>query len=144
MILVSFILSLLWATFPAVTNSTGFTTQTLPVHFRWDNTTHDRSYLGGGVAVDSLTNLVARVGADNIRYVEVVAYASPEGNYEHNMNLSRNRALELKTLLSRNIPELADRMYVSPGGEAWALLHKRIEDDISLAAESRNKILSIP
>ena len=144
----SFITAILLASATAV-NASGSLSESnpvvreFPVCFRWDNTTHDRSYLGGGVAVDSLTNLVARVGADNIRYVEVVAYASPEGDYEHNMNLSRNRALELKTLLSRNIPELADRMYVSPGGEAWALLHKRIEDDTSLSAESRNKILRV-
>lgn len=143
MVLVSFILSLLWATFPAVSDSTGFATQTLPVHFRWDNTTHDKEYMGGGAAVDSLASLVAKVGADNINSIEVTAYASPEGVYEHNMMLSRQRAKSLKTLLIESIPDLADKFNVIPGGEAWELLRARVAVDSTLCDASRERVLKI-
>ena len=143
MVLVSFILSILWATFPVVTDSTGFATQTLPVHFKWDNYSHDREYLGGGVAVDSLANLVARVGADNIKTIEVTAYASPEGVYEHNLMLSRQRAKSLKTLLTESIPDLADKFNVIPGGEAWELLRDRVAADSTLCDASRARVLKI-
>lgn len=117
--------------------------QTPPIFFRWDNPHYDATYGRNRAAADSLVQLLKRIGPDSIEYVEFTAFASPEGVYERNQQLSRLRTAEVRWLIRKNYPEFSSKLRIRPGGEGWTLLRPRIAADKRMTAKSKNRILSI-
>ena len=73
--------------------------------------------------------------------IEINGYASPEGGYQSNMQLSCDRAHAVKDHLMKNIPELSDSLFLlNCMGENWDDLQNRI-----LASDMpyRNEVLAI-
>ena len=113
--------------------------------FRWDKSNYEDNYLGNSEAADKLLNLLQEVGVENVDSVSVVAYASPEGVYEHNLKLSRNRAREFDAAVRARIglQEKYIPIRVTPGGEAWDLLRLRVEADSTVSDAARTRILKL-
>lgn len=112
------------------------------LHFRWDNVTYDNSYLDNAEAAALLTDLIQKMGPERIDSVSVTAYASPEGVYEHNLLLSKNRAREFSRILQPEISKLGISVKVRPGGEAWDLLRARVVADSTMSKKAKERILS--
>ena len=113
----------------------------VPIHFRWDGARHDRSYFDNNTATDSLLNVLANIGYDNINKIEVTGFSSPEGVSEHNVKLSKQRADAVGSLIRKDVPQLSSKVYTYPGGEGWALLRERVEADMALSVPTCNRIL---
>ena len=111
------------------------------LHFRWDNTTYDSDYLDNSEAATKLVDLLKAMGPESIDSVSVVAYASPEGVYEHNMMLSRKRAAEFSRALKPKLGNMGFPVNVRPGGESWALLVERVKADSTMSETARKRVL---
>lgn len=112
-------------------------------HFRCDISEYDAAYLENREAVVSLEQILREAGTERVESIDVVAYASPEGRLERNLELSRKRAEALAPLVETYLPDYAHLITVEAGGEAWEPLRLRIERDTLITEASRNKILRI-
>lgn len=113
--------------------------------FRWDRSNYEDSYLGNAEAADKLFNLLEEIGEESIDSVSVVAYASPEGVYEHNLKLSRSRAREFNAAVKQRIGLHEKRfpIRVTSGGEAWELLRSRVAADSTMSKDAKSRILAL-
>jgi len=112
--------------------------------FRWDKTNYDENYLSNSKVAANLCSLLEEIGYENIDSVSVVAYASPEGVYEHNMMLSRRRAAEFDRAIRERLGLGSGvRINVRPGGEAWDLLRSRVAADTVMSSVARDRVLKI-
>ena len=75
--------------------------QEATLHFRWDKSDYEDTYLENSDAAEKLCNFLEMLGENRIDSVIVTAYASPEGVYEHNMKLSRERAKQFRIAVSK-------------------------------------------
>lgn len=113
--------------------------------FRWDKSNYEDNYRSNSQAADKVYNLLKDIGTERVDSVIVKAYASPEGAYGHNMDLSRRRALEFDRavkekmgLVGADIP-----ITVLPGGEAWEQLRARVEADTVISATAKKRTLAL-
>ena len=115
------------------------------VHFRWNKYRYEASYLDNEDAAKRIRQLLEEIGFEHIDSVVVTAYASPEGVYEHNQMLSRKRAREFERVVKSELGLAGGEVAVTvkPGGEAWALLRERIEQDESVSETARERILKL-
>ena len=115
------------------------------LHFRWNQTNYQENYLTNADAAEKLCRMLEEIGLENIDSVSVVAYASPEGVYEHNLQLSRSRAREFNAAVRERIGLGGNgfRLDVRPGGEAWELLRTRVMADTAVSAAARSRILKV-
>ena len=111
------------------------------LYFPWNDSQWTEGYFGNRQYVDSVSCFISNVGADNIDAMDVTAYASPEGSYQNNMRLSRERAAQFNCLLGNQIPSVPSN--VKAGGEAWDLLRKRVVIDSKIRPDLKQKILRI-
>lgn len=113
--------------------------------FRWDKSNYEDNYLGNSEAADKLFNLLEEIGEESIDSVNVVAYASPEGVYEHNLKLSRNRAREFDAAVKQRIGLHAMNIpiRVTAGGEAWEQLRHRVAADSTMSEAARGRTLAL-
>lgn len=115
------------------------------VYFRWDKSNYEDNYRSNSQAADKVYNLMKEIGTERVDSVIVKAYASPEGAYGHNMDLSRRRAMEFDRavkekmgLMGADIP-----ITVLPGGEAWEQLRARVEADTVISATAKKRTLAL-
>ena len=115
------------------------------VYFRWDKSNYEDNYRSNSQAADKVYNLMKDIGTERVDSVIVKAYASPEGAYGHNMDLSRRRAMEFDRavrekmgLMGADIP-----ITVLPGGEAWEQLRARVEADTVISATAKQRTLAL-
>ena len=115
------------------------------VYFRWDKSNYEDNYQSNSQAANKVYNLLKDIGTERVDSVIVKAYASPEGAYGHNMDLSRRRALEFDRavkekmgLVGADIP-----ITVLPGGEAWEQLRARVEADTVISATAKKRTLAL-
>ena len=115
------------------------------VIFRWDKAIYEDSYFGNSEAADKLLSLLEEIGEENIDSVSVIAYASPEGVYEHNLMLSRRRAREFDLAVKDRIGLKGKnlRITVLPGGEAWEQLRDRVAADSTMSDAARSITLKV-
>lgn len=119
-------------------------TETVQIHFGLDKTKYDESLMGNGQAVAELARMVERIGQGNLQSIEVIGYASPEGVREHNLYLCRERAKSAKNALRAALPEWARaRVITSTGGESWDLFRERVEQDTTISAKTKKRVLAI-
>ena len=115
------------------------------IHFRWNQTNYEENYLTNSDAANKLCSMLEEIGLESIDSVNVVAYASPEGVYEHNMMLSRNRAQEFNAAVRERIGlgGSSFKLDVRPGGEAWELLRTRVVADTVVSETARSRVLNL-
>ena len=115
------------------------------LHFRWDKSDYEDTYLQNSDAAEKLCQFLEMLGEDRIDSVSVMAYASPEGVYEHNMKLSRDRAKQFRIAMQQRMAMdgLDVKLRVRPGGEAWGPLRKRVAEDTVISDVARERILKV-
>lgn len=91
----------------------------------------DETYNGNADELSSISRLLEPLVADDPNYriisLTVTAYASPEGIYEDNLQLSRQRAESMKNYLKRRYPRLGEvNITTVAGGEDWRDLRRLI------------------
>lgn len=119
--------------------------QEATLHFRWDKSDYEDTYLQNSDAAEKLCQFLEMLGEDRIDSVSVMAYASPEGVYEHNMKLSRDRAKQFRIAMQNRMAMdgLEVKLRVRPGGEAWGPLRKRVAEDTNISDVARERILKV-
>lgn len=111
------------------------------VYFRFDKSTHDPNNITNIASIDSLSRFIKRVGPDKIEHVDITSHSSPDGVYEHNMKLCRQRARYVANLVSGRFPELKGKIKTHYGGEAWGMLRDRVLADKKLSKHTRERII---
>ena len=109
------------------------------VHFPFDNAVVSSQYMQNASAIAALDSLVALLGEDTA--LEVISYASPEGNYAYNVKLAARRAEAFRQFILKRYPSLT--VTVSPNGESWEELRANVVADTRLEASEKEKILNI-
>ena len=100
-------------------------------------------YLKNSEIADSLSRLIDRIGLENVESIDVTAYASPEGVYENNLRLCRERSTRFGQVVGERLPALSGLVHVRTGGEAWGLLRERVVADSGMDDGLRGRILQI-
>ena len=115
----------------------------IDVHFRFDKSQFDMNYMGNAQALDRFAQVVDSIGLDRIDSVVVVSQSSPEGVYEHNMKLSRNRAATMRRVVLQRHPELENLLHVHPDGESWEGLRRYVANDKKMKQQTIDQVLRI-
>ena len=76
---------------------------------------------------DTISNIVSNT-KNQLANIEITGFASPEGVYQSNMQLSCKRANAVKNHLMKNIPELSDSLFtLNCLGENWDDLLRMVQ-----------------
>ena len=111
------------------------------VFFRVNSTVIDLGYFGNAEALQKLDKTID-IFRMNIDSVSIVAYASPEGNFQYNQWLSANRAAAMRKLLVEKYNDVDFKSIKEiVGGPDFAGLTKKIEADPNIPY--RDEVLRI-
>ena len=108
-------------------------------HYPFDNAVVSSQYMQNASALAALDSLAAL--AEPGTALEVISYASPEGNYAYNVKLASRRAEAFRNYIVKHYPHLT--VTVNPCGESWDDLRANVVADTRLEADVREKILNI-
>ena len=117
--------------------------QNIEVYFKFDKYDLELNYMGNKASLHKLAHQIDSIGVSKIDSIIIVSQSSPEGVYEHNLMLSKNRATTMHKYILNNYPELCKRLFVHPDGEAWAQLREYVKKDTLMKKSSIEKIISI-
>ncbi|MBQ8607889.1 MAG: DUF3575 domain-containing protein [Bacteroidaceae bacterium] len=115
----------------------------IEVHFKFDKYNLDLDYMGNDTSLRNFAHKIDSIGISNIDSIVVVSQSSPEGVYEHNLMLSRNRANTMRKYILDKHPELLNCLHVYPDGESWFQLREYIKKDTLMKKSSIEKVISI-
>lgn len=93
--------------------------------------------------IEKSVNAVHAIEGAKIVNITIEAYASPEGDLNHNIELSTNRAVALKDYMVETYGLDADSFVVRSRGENWEGLRASIAEDSSLTEKEKSDILRI-
>ncbi len=121
----------------------------MPVRYRLDNFVLDESYSQNSehlTSILSAIDLIFKSDSIKVSHVDIAGYASPEGDYDHNVELGQKRAEALKTYILNKEPRLtADKVAARSGGEDWYGLRKLVvESDMVGKDQVLNIIDNVP
>jgi len=117
--------------------------ENINVHFKFDKYNLDLDYMGNDTSLRNFAHKIDSIGISNIDSIVVVSQSSPEGVYEHNLMLSRNRANTMRKYILDKHPELHDCLHVHPDGESWARLREYVKRDTMMKHSTIEKVISI-
>lgn len=98
--------------------------QNIEVHFKFDKYNLDLDYMGNRGSLERFSHKVDSIGYSKIDSIVIISQSSPEGIYEHNLMLSRNRANTMRRHILDRHPNLSHLLYVHPDGESWERLRE--------------------
>lgn len=102
-----------------------------------------RDYKNNSVALSKVDNIVREIRTDGnltIQCFHIVGYASPEGNYNSNMELSKKRACSFVDYLVKSHGLDRSLMKTDWKGEDWEGLRKQVE---ASALTERDEIIAV-
>lgn len=115
----------------------------IEVHFRFDKYNLDLSYMGNDASLQDFAHKIDSIGISRIDSIVIVSQSSPEGVYEHNLMLSRNRANTMRKYILGKHPELKDILFVHPDGESWGRLREYVLKDTMMKESTIEKVVSV-
>lgn len=113
------------------------------IHFRFDDYRIDAAYMENAGSLANLDSLLQRLDVSSVDSVVVIAGASPEGVYEHNLYLAGKRVQSVKAYLVGSHPEWNEKILCRSLGENWLALRICLLQDKSLSEEMRQKVLAM-
>lgn len=113
------------------------------IHFRFDDYRIDATYMENAGSLANLDSLLQRLDVSSVDSVVVIAGASPEGVYEHNLYLAGKRVQSVKAYLVGSHPEWNEKILCRSLGENWLALRICLLQDKSLSEEMRQKVLAV-
>ena len=117
--------------------------QNIEVHFKFDKYNLELDYMGNNTSLQNFAKVIDSIGISNIDSIVVISQSSPEGVYEHNLMLSRNRANTIRKYLLNQHPELDEILYVYPDGESWSQLREYVKRDTLMKQSTIDKVISV-
>ena len=115
----------------------------IEVHFKFDKYNLDLDYMGNANSLQDFAHKIDSIGISKIDSIVIISQSSPEGVYEHNLMLSRNRANTMRKYILDKHPELHNCLHVHPGGESWARLREYVKRDTLMKRTTIEKVISI-
>ncbi len=115
----------------------------IEVHFKFDKYNLDLDYMGNTNSLQDFAHKIDSIGISKIDSIVIISQSSPEGVYEHNLMLSRNRANTMRKYILDKHPELHNCLHVHPGGESWARLREYVKKDTLMKRTTIEKVISI-
>ena len=112
------------------------------LYFPVNSTQIEDNYLTNRKEAEAIASILKELDLNQIDSVRIIAYASPEGPLEKNLQLSRERAGAIARYLT-NVADNHSTIQVIPGGEAWEPLCERVAADTLLTSIERSRILSL-
>ena len=113
------------------------------VHFRLDNYILDLEYMGNRVSLKNLKHKIDSIGVELIDSIVICSQSSPEGVWEHNIQLSKNRARAMRRYIDKNCTEWASLVTVYPDGESWLQLREYVRTDTLMKNSTIDKVLKV-
>ena len=89
------------------------------VFFPLDVSEFSPNYLENPATLSKLDSVISVHGTGLIDSLVVIAQASPEGEYNHNVDLSRRRAESMRDYLVSHFPDLEGKIRLSHGVAPW-------------------------
>lgn len=117
--------------------------QNIEVHFKFDKYNLELDYMGNNTSLQNFAQVIDSIGISNIDSIVVISQSSPEGVYEHNLMLSRNRANTIRKYLLNQHPELDEILHVYPDGESWSQLREYVKKDTLMKQSTIDKVISV-
>lgn len=117
--------------------------QNIEVHFKFDKYNLELDYMGNRGSLEEFSHKVDSIGYSKIDSIVIISQSSPEGIYEHNLMLSRNRANTMRRHILDRHPNLSHLLYVHPDGESWERLREYVKMDTLMKKSTIEKIISI-
>lgn len=117
--------------------------QNIEVHFKFDKYNLELDYMGNNTSLQNFAKAIDSIGISNIDSIVVISQSSPEGVYEHNLMLSRNRANTIRKYLLNQHPELDEILHVYPDGESWSQLREYVKKDTLMKQSTIDKVISV-
>ena len=117
--------------------------ENIEVHFKFDKYNLELDYMGNANSLQDFAHKIDSIGISNIDSIVIKSQSSPEGVYEHNLMLSRNRAKTMREYLLDKHPELHHCLHVHPDGESWARLREYVQKDTLMKNSTIEKVISI-
>lgn len=114
----------------------------IAIHYRWDKDNLDSLYLSNPENLQLLDSILNSGNSKYIDTLTIVAYASPEGQPDHNKRLSQSRAQTIRNYILKNYKAIApERIVTEARGENWKGLRNFALNDSDLP--SRNEVINI-
>ena len=113
------------------------------LYFRFDKAVVDSGYMDNARTLHHLGEVLSNPRlADRIDSINILSFASPEGDRLHNERLARQRSVAVKGYLVWKYPHLDQhRIHPRPQGENWQEFRRLITEDRELP--NRDEVLQI-
>lgn len=115
----------------------------LYVFFPLDKWTLLHDFRNNAATLDTIVNITRQIMADttsNVKLIQIIGLASPEGPVKRNLLLGQNRAIALRDYVTERV-NIPDSLFeLCNGGEAWNELRSQVEE---LSIEGRDELLDI-
>lgn len=115
----------------------------IQVHFEFDKSNLELDYMGNDNTLRNFAHTIDSIGISKIDSIVIITQSSPEGVYEHNLKLSRNRANTMRKYILEKHPELQHCLHVHPAGESWERLREYVEKDTLMSNTTKETVISI-
>lgn len=115
----------------------------LYVHFPLDKWTLLHDFRDNAATLDRIVSITRQIMADstsNVKRIQIIGLASPEGPVKRNNLLAKNRAAALRDYIKEQV-QISDSIFeICNGGEAWSELRDQIADS---HIDGRDQLLQI-
>lgn len=119
-------------------NTTTFPSKTISIYYRVDCSEIDRNYMDNAETLNTIDRIFAGNKLEEGDFIAITGTASPEGGFDNNQRLARERALSLKKYIKQRYPQIADsQIIILPNGEDWEGLVGMIEKDGNIPQRSQ-------
>ena len=115
----------------------------IEVHFRHDKHNLDIGYMGNEKSLEQFAYVLDTIGFARLDSVVIISQSSPEGVYEHNLRLSKNRAATMRRYIEEHHPDIKGKLFVHPDGESWQQLRNYVVKDTKLKDATKAKVLAV-
>ena len=115
----------------------------IEVHFRINDSNLDLTYMDNDRSLARFAHVVDSIGLFKIDSIVVVSQSSPEGPYEYNMRLSKQRAAAMRRAIRHRHPELKELLRIYSDGESWLQLRDYVASDTVLSQQAISEVLAV-
>ena len=115
----------------------------IEVHFKFDKYNLELDYMGNEASLQNFAHKIDSIGISKIDSIVIISQSSPEGVYEHNQKLSKNRANTMRKYILDNHPNLHNLLHVHPDGESWLRLREYVKKDTLMKKSTIEKVISV-
>ena len=117
--------------------------ENIEVHFKFDKYNLELDYMGNTNSLQNFAHKIDSIGISKIDSIVIISQSSPEGVYEHNLMLSRNRANTMRKYILDKHPELQNCLHVHSDAESWLQLREYVKKDTLMKKATIEKVISI-